>query len=382
MLPATRGGVASDTRRILDGTFKKTALAIAVIGVAVVLPLVSALRLKIQHPRTTAAASVAAPDALPLDKNLRLSGTTQAAQSFMVLAPQLEAAQLTNMVITLLVPAGRRVKPGDVLVQFDPQAQVKDYLEKQNKYTELAGQVAQKRGDEEVARAKDETALHQAESDFKKAQLELQKNEIVSRIDAEKNQETWEEARATFQQLQQTLQLKRKAAAAGIHILELQRDRAEEAMRYARSNADKMTIRSPMAGIAVLNAIFIEDRVRTVQTGDAVMPGTSFMQVVDPSKMEVRVGVNQSDVEKIHVGDHAQIRPDAYPGMSLPAVLDEISPLGQEGNFSAKIRVFSARFSVQGNDPRLLPDLSVAVDIELPANRNRKPEGLCSPTQR
>ena len=372
MVPATRSGIASDSKRILDGTFGKAILGIGVLALAALVLRYTALRLK--NP-STAVAPVTDPGASPWDKNLRLSGTTQAAQSFMVLAPQLEAAQLTNMVITFLIPAGAHVQPGDVLVRFDPQAQVKDYLEKQNKYTELAGQAAQKRGEEELARAKDETGVHQAESDYKKAQLELQKNEVLSRIDAEKNQETLEETQATFQQLQQTFQLKRKAAAAAIHILELQRDRAEEAMQYAQSNANKMTIRSPMHGIAVLNAIFIEDRVRTVQAGDAVMAGTSFMQVVDPSKMEVRVGVVQSDVEEIHVGDHAQICPDAYPGMSLPAVLDEISPLGQEGNFSDKIRIFSARFSVQGNDPRLLPDLSVAVDLELPSNRNANEKG-------
>jgi HlyD family secretion protein len=157
---------------------------------------------------------------------------------------------------------------------------------------------------------------------------------------------------------------------AAIHILELQRDRAQEAMRYAQSNASKMSIHSPMDGVSVRNSIWLGGRMGTVQAGDQVNPGTSFMQVVDPSKMEVRVAVNQSDVEKIHIGDHAQIRPDAYPGMSLAAVLEEISPLGQPGNFSDKIRIFSARFSVQGSDPRLLPDLSVAVDVNLVSNKN------------
>jgi HlyD family secretion protein len=289
-----------------------------------------------------------------------------------VLAPKLEGAQLTNMVITALVPAGSHVQPGDILVEFDPQAQVKDYLEKQNKYTELAGQVAQKQSDEEIARAKDETALQTAENDYKKADLEIQKNEIVSRIDAEKNQETLDETRTTLKQLQETFELKRKAAAAAIHILELQRERAREDMEYAHSNASKMTVRSPMEGVAVLNSIWLNDRMGTVQEGDQVNPGTAFMQVVDPSKMEVRVAVNQSDVEKIHIGDHAQVRPDAYPGMSLPAVLQEISPLGQEGNFSDKIRVFSARFAIQGQDPRLLPDLSVAVDIDQASQKNSR----------
>ena len=362
------------SRQVLEVSSKKIVLATFFIGFAFVLPRVHALLLKTHasHRSAPAAASVRLPEETDYDNNLRLSGTTQAERSFAVLAPKLEGAQLGNMVITSLVPTGTHVKTGDVLVAFDPQAQIKDYLEKQNKYTELAGQVAQKQGDEEVARAKDETALQQAENDYKKAQLELQKNEIVSRIDAEKNQETLDETQTSFKQLQETFLLKRRAAAAAIHILELQRDRAQESMQYAKSNASKMTIHSPMDGVAVLNSIWLNERMGTVQAGDQVNPGTSFMQVVDPSKMEVRVSVNQSDVEKIHIGDHAQIKPDAYPGMSLPAVLDEISPLGQEGSFSDKIRLFSARFSIQGNDPRLLPDLSVAVDIDRTRNKNSR----------
>jgi HlyD family secretion protein len=361
-------------QKVLRGRSKKIALVIFALAFAFFLLRGYTFLPKTQASHGTAivAASVPITDSVSYDNNLRLSGTTQAARSFVVLAPQLEGAQLSNMVITSLIPGGAQVKPNDLLVAFDPQAQMKDYLEKQNKYTELAGQVAQKQADEQIARAKDETSLEQAENDYKKAQLELQKNEIVSRIDAEKNQETLDETQTTWKQLQETFELKRKAAAAAIRILELQRDRAQQAMQYAQSNASKMTIYSPMEGVAVRNSIWLNGRMGTVQVGDQVNPGTSFMQVVDPSKMEVRVAVNQSDVEKIHIGDHAQIRPDAYPGMSMPAVLQEISPLGREGSFSDKIRLFTARFSVQGSDPRLLPDLSVAVDIDLASHRNSR----------
>jgi HlyD family secretion protein len=364
----------STAQKVLRGSSKKIALVVFALAFAFSLLRGYAFLPKTQPSDSTAtvAASVPITDPAAYDNHLRLSGTTQAARSFVVLAPQLEGAQLSNMVITSLIPGGAQVKANDLLVAFDPQAQMKDYLEKQNKYTELAGQVAQKQADEEIARAKDETSLEQAENAYKKAQLELQKNEIVSRIDAEKNQETLDETQTTWKQLQETFELKRKAAVAAIHILQLQRDRAQQAMQYAQSNASKMTIYSPMEGVAVRNSIWLNGRMGTVQVGDQVNPGTSFMQVVDPSKMEVRVAVNQSDVEKIHIGDHAQIRPDAYPGMSVPAVLEEISPLGREGSFSNKIRLFTARFSVQGSDPRLLPDLSVAVDIDLASHRNSR----------
>src|ERR1700723_1188560 len=106
-----------------------------------------------------------------LSQTLRLNGTTQASRSFVVLAPKLEGAQVGSMVITKLVPAGTHVTKDDVLVEFDPQAQTKDYLDKKSTYDNLVSQVAQKQTDEEIARAKDDTAMKQAEDELKRAQL-------------------------------------------------------------------------------------------------------------------------------------------------------------------------------------------------------------------
>src|SRR5580704_1504941 len=301
---------------------------------------------------------------------IRLNGTTQASRSFVVLAPKLEGAQVGSMVITKLVPAGTHVKKDAFLVEFDPQAQTKDYLDKKSTYENLVGQVAQKQAEEDIACAKDDTAMKQAEDELKRAELELQRNEIVSRIDAEKNQEALDEAQATLKQLKQTYELKRAASASTIRIQEIQRDRALEAMRYAQGNAAKMVVHSPMEGVVVYNTIWLGGRMGTVQQGDQVRPGVPFLQVVDPSQMEVRVELNQVDLLKILPGQKAQMHLDAYPSMTLPAVLDELSPLGHTGQFTEMVRSFTARFLVQGNDPRLLPDLSAAMDLDLGTETN------------
>jgi multidrug efflux pump subunit AcrA (membrane-fusion protein) len=120
-----------------------------------------------------------------------------------------------------------------------------------------------------------------------------------------------------------------------------------------------------MPGVVVYNTIWLGGRMGTVQQGDQVRPGVPFLQVVDPSQMEVRVDLNQVDLLKAHPGQHAQMHLDAYPGMTLPAVLEELSPLGHPGQFAEVVRSFTARFSVQGTDPRLLPDLSAALDLDL-----------------
>src|SRR5208283_1544841 len=185
------------------------------------------------HFRAAASPSAEAPLTARVEQKrfsqvFRLSGTTQATRSFIVSAPQLEGAQLNNLNITALVAAGASVKQDEILVQFDPQAQVKDFLDKHKTYTDLVSQVEQKKAEGEIAKAKDDTALAQAENALKKAQLEVQRNEVVSRIDAEKNQESLEEAQATLAQIKKTYDLKRTADTAAVRILEIQRDRAQE----------------------------------------------------------------------------------------------------------------------------------------------------------
>jgi len=296
---------------------------------------------------------------------LRLTGSTEAVRSRPILAPRLAGAQLDAMVITKLAPAGRAVHKGDLLVEFDRQAQIKDALDKKGTYEDLVDQVIQKRAAEEAARAKDEDDLHQAQDTLQKAHLEMGKNEILSRIDVEKNQEQLAEAQQNLKQLQHTFELKRQAAAADIRTVEIQRDRAKATMVYAESNAQKMSIASPMDGVVVLNNIVLNSRIGQAREGDQVRPGVPFMKVVDPSAMEVRVEVNQEDLLKLYLGQRAQISLDAYPKMTFPGRLEELDPLGHPSEQSNTVRTFAAVFSIQGANARLMPDLSAAVDLEL-----------------
>src|SRR6266403_3804138 len=274
------------------------------------------------------------------------------------------------MVITKLVHACTHSKEDAFLVELDPQAQTKDYMDKNSTYENLVGQVAQKQAEEDIARANDDTAMKQAEDELKRAELELQRNEIVSRIDAEKNQEALDEAQVTLKQLKQTYELKRAASASTIRIQEIQRDRALEAMRYAQGNAAKMVVHSPMEGVVVYNTIWLGGRMGIVQQGDQVRPGVPFLQVVDPSQMEVRVELNQVDFRNVHLGQKAELHLDAYPGLALPATLEQLSPLGHKGQFNELVRTFAMQFTVQGQDARLLPDLSAALDLDLGSQKN------------
>jgi len=120
---------------------------------------------------------------------LRLKGSTEAVRMRAILAPVLSGEFVATLTITKLTPAGTKVKQGDLLAEFDRQAQIRDSIDKQAEYDKLVSQVAEEQAKEDAARAKDETEIKQAEDNLSKAQLEMQKTEIMSRIDAEKAQE-------------------------------------------------------------------------------------------------------------------------------------------------------------------------------------------------
>jgi HlyD family secretion protein len=335
------------------------------IGFAVALALFAIL---IFRTKTTARGEAAGPQTavaqMGAPQTLRLKGMTAAVAARSIQAPQLAGQQLGSLTITKLVPSGTRVKQGDLLVEFDRQAQLRDSVDKQAQSEDQNEKVIEEQAKEAAARATDETEMTQAEDALSKARLEMEKVELMSRIDAEKAQEDLDEAQATLKQLKETFELKRKAAQASIRILEIQRDRTRETMLHAQANSALMEIHSPIDGIVVFNTIWKQGSMGEVKEGDQVRPGVPFMQVVDPAIMEVHVPVNQEDVLGLKLGQKAEVHLEAYSDLVFEGRLESIDPMGIPGDFSPKLRKFSATFSIKGHDPRLMPDLSAAVDVD------------------
>jgi HlyD family secretion protein len=298
-------------------------------------------------------------------ETLRVNGTTQAVSSFPIIAPRLSGEPGGSLTIVRLLRNGAKVKRGDLLVEFDRQNEIKNYLDNRAKWMDLANQVAKQQATEAAARAKDETDIQTADDDLKTAQLEMQKLELLSRIDQEITRQKLIEAQASLKELRQTFKLKREEAAAALRDLELQRDQARRDMLHAEHNEERMAIHSPINGVVVLHSIWKSGTFATVTEGDQVRPGMGFMDVVDPSAMEVSAKVSQMDVADLRDGQQAEVRLDAYPGLVLPAKLEALGPIAANGQFSNEVRTFNAMFSVKAGDPRMMPDLSAAVDVEL-----------------
>jgi len=294
---------------------------------------------------------------------LRLHGLVEPVRSHPVVVPRLAGSGTGTLVVVRLARPGTRVRRGDLLIEFDRQAQIKTAHDRQAEYRDFVEQINRKRGEQLTARAHGEAELTIAANAVKSAELEVQKNEVVPPITAEQNQLTLDEARAKLGQLQRTFELRRKADAADIRALEIQRDRAENAWKHAEANAEKMRVVSPIDGMVVLKSTWKSGTMGEVQEGEEVRSGLSVMDVIDPSAMRVRAKINQADVAMLRLGQTARITLDSFPSRTFTGRLEQLSQIGAVSTMSNRVRSFLGIFSIDGTDPHLMPDLAAAIDL-------------------
>jgi HlyD family secretion protein len=294
---------------------------------------------------------------------VRLHGTIEPLHSFLIATPRLAGSGNGNLVIVHLAQPGTMVKRGDLLIEFDRQMQIKNAHDKEAEYRDVVEQINKKRGEQLTARAKDETEIFEARNAVTSAGLDLVNRDFDARTVVEHHELALEEAQAKLAQLRRTFDLKRKADAADMRLLEIQRDRSLNAWRHAEQNADKMRIVSPMDGLVVLKVTWKNGSMGEVQEGEEVRPGLPLLEVVDPSTMRVRARINQADIDRIRPGAPVTVTLDSYPSKPFRGRLEQFSPIGATSTMSPRVRTFVAFFSIESPDSHVMPDLAAAVDI-------------------
>jgi len=302
---------------------------------------------------------------------IRLHGSVEPVRSHPLVVPRLTGTGNGSLVIVHLAKGGATVKRGDLLVEFDRAAQIKNAHDREAEYRDFAAQIEKKRGEQITGRAKDEGEITAAENAVKSAQLAVDTNDIQPPITAEQNRLTLEEHKAQLLQLRKTFDLKRRADTADVKSLEIQRDRAQNAWKHAESNAEKMRITSPIDGMVVLKATWKQGTMGEVQEGEEVRSGLPILDVIDASAMRVRARVNQADIGGLSVGQLAHITLDSYPSKTFSGRLEQLSHVGATSSMSNRVRTFLAVFTIDGSDAHLMPDLAAAIDVE-PSREGQK----------
>ena len=99
------------------------------------------------------------------------------------------------------------------------------------------------------------------------------------------------------------------------------------------------------------------------EVGEIAVPGGfagsgDLIRMANLDDMRAEVDVNESDLQRVQMGQAAEVLPDAYPDRSYPAHVVKLYPQVNRQKGTLKIEV-----KIPAPDERLLPDMSVRVNF-------------------
>ncbi len=276
-----------------------------------------------------------------------------------------------STILHKLVPAGTMVKAGDVVAEFDRQFMLRRVDDYEAAVAQHEANLRKTEAEIEVSRKAHELTLEGSRADLEKAKLDMQAIPVLSQMQAERLRLALEQAEARYKQLLAEVPFRRASEEAQLRLARLDLEEAKVELERARNNAEKLIIRAPMDGMVVLLDVFRGGEFGRVREGDAVFPGQPFAQIIDPQSMIVQATVNQVDVEQIRIGMKARVYFDAFPGLVLPARVYSIGTVARASQFRGQyLTTVPVVLKLEKVDPRVIPDLSVAVEVVLQQEEN------------
>ncbi|MGH9659423.1 MAG: efflux RND transporter periplasmic adaptor subunit [Bryobacteraceae bacterium] len=302
----------------------------------------------------------------PIQRTVRVTGTTAARNYSSVAAPMLRGPDMgRSLVLMELARSGSLVKKGQVVAQIDAQS-MKDHYEGVITDVQAAeADIRKRRAEQAIDWENLQQTLRVTKAELEKAQKEAGAAEIRTPVDAELLKLQVEELTAQYKQQSADLPTKKQAYAAEIRILELTKDRHARHRDRHISDFEKMKIYAQIDGLVVMQSLWRGGEMGQVQQGDQVGPGQSFMKIVDPGSMQIDATVSQAGSDEIRIGQSAVVRFDAFPELTLQAKVYSLGAIATSARTNYQSRSVAVRLSILGRDDRVIPDLSTSAEIVL-----------------
>ena len=308
-----------------------------------------------------------------IQQTARVTGVTTARNFNNITCPKLTGPEGNRpMTILQMVPNGSLVRKGQVVIQIDGQG-LQDHID------DLVTTVDQAQGD--VDKRKAEQALDLeilgqnvriAKSELDKVRLDVKARELRTSLDQELLQLAVEETEAKYTQLAKEVEIKKQAQASELKILVFTSERHARHLGRHKMDLKKFTVSASMDGLAVVQTMFRGGEFDSIKVGDVVAPGQLAMKIVDPKSMQIEGTINQAQVSQFRIGETAAISIDAFPGMNFKGKLYSVGALAVAGGRQQSyIRTIPIRVSIDGYDPKLIPDLSAAADVLIASSEEK-----------
>ncbi|AQR72607.1 HlyD family secretion protein [Sphingomonas sp. LM7] len=283
------------------------------------------------------------------------------------------SAEVAGRIVNVAVRENQRVKKGDLLFEIDSApyriavaqadaAIANAQVELQTLKTSYAGTGA------DIQAARD--SMLAAQEDYQR-QSELMKSGFTTRARLQQSEHGLEQARATLQRANADAAEARSKLATGaavpgenpqIAAARVQRDQAQ-------LNLGRTRVYAPADGVV--------SQSERLQVGQQMMTGLPALTIVTSDRSWIEANFKETDLNKMRVGQCADVSFDAYPGLKLKGHVASIGAgTGSEfsvlpaqnanGNWVKVTQRVPVRIFIDDKSPRaLIAGLSSDVEVDL-----------------
>jgi HlyD family secretion protein len=274
---------------------------------------------------------------------VEISGVLEAIDSTDVHPPTI--GEIWDFKIANLASDGDDIKAGSPVIAFDPSEIMKALETMQNEADAAQKQLDKKRDDAALARRDDELKLAQAESDLKKATLKAEApSDLAAAAELQSEKLDEQNAKLALARAKYHAEATRKSDEQELAQLAQKAAYAKHRAEVLGKSLTEMQVASPRDGTIVLGTNWQGEKRKI---GDSAYRGETVLQVVGLDKMRAKGLVDEVDLARVGVNQHARLRLDALPDVELTGTVTEIAK-----NVAAKSQV----------DPSKVAKLTILLD--------------------
>ncbi|MEN6608293.1 MAG: HlyD family efflux transporter periplasmic adaptor subunit [Bryobacteraceae bacterium] len=278
-------------------------------------------------------------------------GELRAVRSVTLTAPNL----FGTVQVTRLAPLGAMARSKDLIVEFDDSEVLARLEEKRLELEQVEEQIKKSEAELAIRSSQDQVELLSAKYSVRRSELEVQRNELLSAIDARKNELNLEEARRRLKQLESDIKSRLEQAKAQIAVYREQRNKAVVEMAREKTRLSQTRLLSPISGLVFIHqnrfggGRMFGMQVPDIREGDQVQTGMPVADVLDLSELEVIAKIGELDRANLREGQTVSIQLDALADTRIRGQIKSLS-----GTASANI---------WSGDPSKKFDVIFAVDM-------------------
>ncbi|MBI2686688.1 MAG: efflux RND transporter periplasmic adaptor subunit [Acidobacteria bacterium] len=302
-------------------------------------------------------------------------GELVADHSVLVNAP----LNVPNLQLIWTAPPGGPVKKGEVILKFDVSGATRQLQEKEAALKQAEAALDQAISNARIAEEQDKLELASLAHAVTRAEFEVSKQEIVSKMQAEQSKIDLSLANNKRTVQEATLGLNRASNNSKVASLRAVADKARNEVEINKRRIQRMEVAAPSDGILSFLMNYSQGwmNAKPFKVGDNVWPGSSVAEIPDLQSLRFKGKLEEIERARVQLKQMSRLHLDPFPETPFPGEVASISPLTEQNFEWPPSRSFRVYASLSKIDSRLRPGMNGRADVVV----ERIPDAISIPNK-